>query len=280
MGRIRRRPAIATFHESWSWGEWVRLKGALTGAAGALWNRCALALGFDRYIAVSAVTKEQLVQQGVPSDRITIIYNGVDLELMRTVPGAPAERPSVITSVRLIKSKRTDVLVRALAEVRKRLPDVTATIHGEGPERETLGALVTLLQLDRHVTFAPRLPSYQDVLALRKGHQVFCLPSLSEGFGMVVIEAMALGVPVVCTDIPVLREITSDGRGALLFHVDDHHDLANKLCCLFSDDGLRQKLSAEARSHAETFSWTRFAGEAEAVYLEAQSRTCSARAGV
>src|SRR6185436_4961339 len=96
-----------------------------------------------------------------------------------------------------------DVLIQAVA----RLPGVALTIQGEGIERPALEALAARLGVTGRVTFTGRLPRFEDALALRKRHQVFCLPSVSEGFGMVVIEAMGLGLPVVCTDLPVLREV-------------------------------------------------------------------------
>jgi glycosyltransferase involved in cell wall biosynthesis len=267
LGRLRSRPRVATFHESWSFDEWVRLKGAVTGALGSVWTRSALALGFDRYVAVSETTRERLVAQGVATDRVAVVHNGVDLDVLAGVTADPPVRPSVSTSVRLIPSKRADLLIRAVARLRARLPDVALTVQGEGPERGALEALVAELGLAAHVTFAGRLPRFEDALALRKRHQVFCLPSRSEGFGMVVIEAMGMGLPVVCTDIPVLHEIAGDGA-ALFFRLDDEADLAEKLEKLLTDAGLRAEMSRRALAHASGFSWARLAASVEDVYRQ------------
>jgi glycosyltransferase involved in cell wall biosynthesis len=265
IGRLRRRPAIATFHESWSLAEWVRLKGPLTGGLGAVWTRLARRLGFDRYVAVSAATKERLVAQGVPAHDIAVVHNGVDLNVMRAVPGSPGPRPSVVASMRLVKSKRADVLLRAIAEVKRHVPDILVTVHGEGAERASLAALCAELGLQEHMRFQGRFSRFEDVLALRKRHHVVCLPSASEGFGMVVIESMALGVPVVCTDLPVLREVTA-GAGALHFRLDHHLDLAEKLRLLLSDAALRTELGREGRARAEAFAWPRLAEAMEREY--------------
>jgi glycosyltransferase involved in cell wall biosynthesis len=261
IGKLRRRPAVATFHESWSFDEWVRLKGPLTGALGSLWVGGAQALGFARYVAVSEVARQQIVAQGVPVDRIEVVHNGVDLELFARVTAPAPAGPSVATSVRLIASKRADVLIRAVA----RLPGVALTIHGEGVERPALEALAVSVGVRDRVTFEGHLPRFEDALALRKRHHLFCLPSISEGFGMVVIEAMALGLPVVCTDIPVLREIAGDG-GALFFRADDDQDLAAKLAGLLGSSELRADMSRRSLAHAARFSWDRLAASAEAVY--------------
>jgi glycosyltransferase involved in cell wall biosynthesis len=264
IGRVRRRPRIATFHESWSPAEWMRLKGTVTGALGTAWVRGALALGFDRYIAVSEVTRQQMVEQGVAPERITVIHNGVDLDLFAAVQGAPPARPSVITSARLIESKRAALLIDAIARLRAKLPAIALTIHGEGPERPALDAQVARLDLGAHVTFVGHQPRFQDALALRKQHQVFCLPSISEGFGMVVIEAMALGLPVVCTDLPVLREIAGDS--AIFFRRDDAGHLAEQLARVLCDGDLREDLARRGRAHAAGFSWARLADSALSVY--------------
>jgi glycosyltransferase involved in cell wall biosynthesis len=268
IGRLRRRPAVATFHESWSFDEWVRLKGALTGTLGHVWVRGALALGFARYVAVSEATRQQIVAQGVSAEQVAVVHNGVDLDLLARIGGEAPARPSVSTSVRLIASKRADLLVRAVARLRERLPDVALTIQGEGVERAALEALVAQLGLVGNVSFVGRLPRFEDALGVRKRHHLFCLPSISEGFGMVVIEAMGLGLPVVCSDLPVLREVAGEGA-ALFFQPDDDADLAEKLARLLTDPALRAEMSRRALAHAAGFSWARLAADVEAVYRQA-----------
>lgn len=264
LGRARRRPAVATFHESWSWDEWMRLKGRVTGTLGSVWVRGALGLKFARHIAVSEVTRGQLVAQGISPADIDVIHNGVDLDLLAGIAGS-APGPSVSTSVRLIASKRADLLIQAVAM----LPGVALTVHGEGVERPALEALAARLGIADRVTFAARLPRFEDALALRKRHQVFCLPSDSEGFGMVVIEAMGLGLPVVCTDLPVLREVAADA--ALFFRPGDASDLARQLGSLLGDAALRAELGRKALARAADFSWARLADAAHAVYARVAS---------
>ncbi|HSU73054.1 MAG TPA: glycosyltransferase family 4 protein [Candidatus Binatia bacterium] len=263
---FRHKPAVATYHESWTFREWVKLKGWLTGTLGAIWTTLALLLPFKRYIAVSNVTKQQLVKRGIPARKIDVVYNGVDLALMRSISVRPYREPSVSTTVRLIKSKRVDTLIRATAELRKKLPNVKVTVQGVGEEQERLEKLVAKLKLNRNVEFRGRMGKFEDMLKLRKRHRVFCLPSEIEGFGMVVIEAMALGIPVVCTDIPVLREVTGNGKGSLLFAKRSHKDLAHKLHQLLTDQALYAKKQKEALAHAKAFDWVKLAKQAEQTY--------------
>jgi glycosyltransferase involved in cell wall biosynthesis len=264
IGRVRGWPSVATFHESWSWEEWRRLKGPVTGTLGSAWVRGALGLKFARHIAVSEVTRQQLISQGVSPDTIDVVHNGVDLGLLAGIAGT-APGASVATSVRLIASKRAGLLIEAVAM----LPGVALTIHGEGVERPALEALAARLDVTDRVTFTGRLPRFEDALALRKRHQVFCLPSDSEGFGMVVVEAMGLGIPVVCTDLPVLREVAGDA--ALFFRPGDAADLARQLERLLGDAVLRARMSRLALDRAAGFSWARLAEAVEATYARVAS---------
>ncbi len=265
VGLFRRKPVIITFHESWTFHEWISLKGWWTGLFGIACTSLANLIGFTRAIAVSGATRQRLIEQHIPARKIDVVYNGLDLAQMRAVKGTPREL-SVMTSARLIKSKRMDVLIKATAELRKEFPNISLTIHGDGDERKLLEQLIARLKLQKNVTITGRISKFLRVLQLRKKHKVFCLPSDVEGFGMVVVEALAEGIPVVCTDIPVLREVTCNGQGALLFKSGDSHDLARKLRMLFTDAKLYAQKQKEANACAAHYDWKIVARDAEKTY--------------
>ncbi|MEK6849246.1 MAG: glycosyltransferase family 4 protein [Nanoarchaeota archaeon] len=266
VGRIRNASVVLTYHESWSTQEWVRLKGWVTGMFGAVWTGIARSLPFDRIVAVSNETRSRLIKQGISAKKVSVVYNGIDVAQMHAIK-ARVRPHSVMTSARLIKSKRVDVLVRAVDELRKEFPDIFLTIHGDGEERKPLEKLISQLKLQKQVIITGRINSFDRVLKLRKQHQVFCLPSEVEGFGMVVVEAMASGIPVVCSDIPVLHEITGD-KGALFFRVGDHKALAQQLRVLFIDQKMCAQKQKEGVIFAQKYDWKRIAADAEKVYRE------------
>lgn len=80
-----------------------------------------------------------------------------------------------------------------------------------------------------------------EIIKILKQSHVFVLPSIAEGFGIVVLEAIAAGLPYVATDIPPIREVTKDGIGGLLFKPDDIYDLALKIRLILTDEALRKE---------------------------------------
>ena len=138
------------------------------------------------------------------------------------LPGAP--RLAIVG--RLIPIKGHDTLLRALAAVRADLPGVTLEIAGDGALEAELRATVTRLGLDDLVTFLGHVPQ---VAAVFERAEVVVVPSLGEGFGMVALEAMERGRPVIASAVGGLPEIVDDGRTGLLVPVSDVDALAEAI---------------------------------------------------
>ncbi|MBI4151161.1 glycosyltransferase family 4 protein, partial [Candidatus Woesearchaeota archaeon] len=247
--------------------EWIKLKGWLTGTFGAIWTNISRLLPYDRIIAVSNATKQRLIEQDMSKKSVDVIYNGIDTALVKGIAAQKQTEPSIICSARLIATKRIDVLIRAIAVLKKTLPNVKLMVLGDGAERKNLQQLILKLKLQKNVQLA-RTMRFSEQLKIMKRHHVFCLPSDVEGFGMAVVAGMAAGLPVVCTDIPVLREVT-DNQGALHFKAGDVHDLAEKLSLLLTDKAVYAQKQREALLRAKRFEWSTLAKEAEQSYREA-----------
>lgn len=218
----------------------------------ALANRC------DRVAAVSEAVRSELVARGVEPGRIRIMPMGVP------VPDRPAPEVagvSVVFAGRLVAKKGVDVLLRAFREIRGVRPQARLTIAGGGPERERHEALVAELGLGPYVVFAGPL-THDAVLALLGQATVVVVPSVvaadgdTEGLGLVALEAMAAGRPVVATDLPAIRGFVEDGVTGLLFPMGDHAALARAVVRLLDDATLRARLGAAARDRATAdFGW-------------------------
>ncbi|WP_297510169.1 glycosyltransferase family 4 protein [Thermococcus sp.] len=199
---------LITWHEFWGdyWLEYL-------GHAGSLAREVERGLfSFKRHIAVSRKTELDLLEAGLRKP-IRVVPNGIDLPLVRWIRPAELESDFIFVG-RLIREKGVDALIRALAEVKDELPDFRAVIVGDGPERARLERLAGEMGLGENVIFTGFLRDYSDVIALMKSSRVFAFPSRREGFGMVVLEAMASGIPVVTSDHPMnaSRFLVEDGK--------------------------------------------------------------------
>lgn len=190
---LRRKKLISTWHEVWGKKYWREYVGRL-GIFGYFVERFAARLP-DEFIAVSTHTAKRLKRELKVRRPIHLIENGIDLKHIASVK-ADIKKSDIIYAGRLAPYKRIDVLVSAM----QHLPNRKLTIIGEGPERSSLNDLAARLKVDKQITFYDFQVRHDAVIAAMKASRVFVLPSEREGFGIVVIEANAAGLPVVTVD--------------------------------------------------------------------------------
>ncbi len=233
--------------------------------AGFLYRRAA------RIVTISQGISNELAERlSLPRSSVAVIPNPVDVDRVRAAAEAevapPREgRPLLVAVGRLTPQKDFPTLLRAVAQVVLTLP-VDLLLIGEGPERSNLGVLIAELQLQPYV----RLIGFQsNPYMYMKQAQLFILSSRWEGFGNVLVEAMALGVPVIATDCPYgPREILEDGKYGVLVPIGDEEALAQAILALLQDPDKRGDLSRAAQRRAEDFSLTRIVPMYEHLFLE------------
>ncbi|MEO5874197.1 MAG: glycosyltransferase family 4 protein [Streptosporangiaceae bacterium] len=196
VATVRRRPLVGTWHEVWGPVYWRDYLGRLWWFGWAVeW----LAMRApDRIIAASPETGLRLRDHVSDSVPITVVPNGIDFERVRAVE-ADTERRDLVVVSRLMPHKRLDLLLDAVALLGEQGRPVTCRIIGDGPERDRLHARSAALGITGRVEFRHDVQEQKDVYALIKASRVFAFPSLREGFGVAVLEALACGVPVVTT---------------------------------------------------------------------------------
>jgi len=260
-------PVVVTVHEVWQ-GEWIKNMGLVDGVIGHFLELFYLKYPFDRYIAVSNFTKERLIKKvGIPEKKIRVIHNGVDLALYRNVKvDEKYENPTIVTICRLVKYKRLQDLLRALYILRNEYPDIKLKIVGEGSYENELKALTKNLNLSKNVEFLGKINDTKELIYILKKSHVFVLPSIVEGFGMVVIEAMAAGIPYVASQIPPIVEVINNGVGGLLFQPKNYKDLATKIKVLLEDEKLYTKLQRNMDEFVKRYDWVKIGREVEEFY--------------
>lgn len=214
----------------------------------------------DRIIAVSEFTARQVeTLLNVDRARIRVVPHGV-----RALPGYPAAREKIILSVGTIQArKNTARLVQAFESVPRDWTLVLAGSCGFGSE----AILPRIDQSPRRSQI--RITGYIATSELAQWYaraSIFAFPSLDEGFGMPVLEAMAAGVPVVSSNRSALPEVCGDA--ALLASPDDAEEIAECLRRLIGDEGLRSALIARGKARAAAFTWEKAAAATWTVYSE------------
>ena len=231
----------------------------------------------DRVFPVSHRIQQSLEAGGVLRERLQTLYSGIDLDAVpahddgsgrRRRFGIPEAAPVVGTVASLFPRKGYDVMLRALPAIATAAPDVRYVIVGSGDAayERRLKALVRELGLDHQAHFAGFQDSVYPCLAAM---DVYVHPARMEGFGIAVLEAMAMGKPVVATTAGGLPEIVRDGETGLLVPPDDPDALARAVIRLVQDPLQRRKLGEGGRDRvAAHFTVEAMIGRLASVYRE------------
>jgi glycosyltransferase involved in cell wall biosynthesis len=206
---------------------------------------------------ISESTRQDLDARGYPADRISVALCGIDRATYRVDPAvAKTPEPSLLYVGRIKRYKSVDHLLRALPLIRRRVPNATLTIVGDGDGLDALRALATELQLGESVRFAGFVSSAEKVRLMQAAH-VMLNPSMREGWGLTNVEANACGTVCVAADSPGLRDSVLDGRTGLLYPYGDVAALAERTVQVLTDATLRARFEREALAWADSLTWER-----------------------
>ena len=234
-----------------------------------------LFLGAHRRLAPSAAMAREIAAN-YGSRSTLVVPNGVDLPT--PAPEACRVPGRILYVGRLVQEKGLAHLLQSLAAVRAVLPAAHLAIVGDGPERPALLRQMRRLRLDGGVEFLGQLPP-DAVAKQRAAAQVAVVPSYYEPFGLVALEAMAWGVPLVASDVGGLREFT-EGE-AVLVPPANAAALAQALVRVLSDVQLRQDLARRGIERASDYTWDRCAERTAAVYGDvSREQTAALAVGV
>lgn len=224
-----------------------------------------------RVIAVSQYALDTLSMGN--RKKMCVVHHGVDERFRPTADAPPAEREAFLLAVAdIYVQKNLDNLVRALAKVRTKHPDVKLKIAGAVIDtwyHERVFTLIQDLQLNDAVEFLYRQPP-SALIDLYRRCRAFVFPSTAETFGMPLVESMASGAPIASSNCTAMPEVVQDA--ALLFDPSDPDAIAEALTRLIDDAELRDSLSRRALERSRHFSWQRTATATADVLVEASGR--------
>ncbi len=269
ISKKKKIPAIATYHDVWINGDWIKNVGFISGIIGEIIERYILSSKGKKwrlFITNSNATKNKLVDFGVSQNKIYTIYSGIILDMYNKIIVEKYNDLTIVCLARLVKYKKIDNLINAINIVKNEIPNIKCKILGDGPERKSLELLVKRLNLENNVEFMGFV-NHSDGAVILKSSHVFCLPSIVEGMGLVTVEAMAAQVPYVNSDIPPTVEITNNGKGGLLFKKEDYKDLANKIIILLKNKKIYNEKFLEAKEQVKIFDWSNITKNIEEIYI-------------
>jgi glycosyltransferase involved in cell wall biosynthesis len=264
----KRKPVVISTQHGW----------ALFGVRGYIYwlldlflmSRC------DHVIAVSHATKEEMVNGGLPGDRISVIHNAIDTEVWSrqraTISrcdtlGFPNVFPVIGYVGRISPEKDLEAWLRSAALVSRTYPQARFVLVGDGRDGGLLGSLkhlATDLGIRENVHF---LGYVDDLPGIYASFDLFLLSSRREGICNSLLEAMAMEVPVIATDVGGTKELVINEETGYLLKQGDVEGMAKAIITLLRDESLRRNIAVTARAHIENkFSFTSRLRRIETLY--------------
>jgi glycosyltransferase involved in cell wall biosynthesis len=209
-----------------------------------------------RFIAASGAIRDILVDDGIPAGQVTVLHDGIDVAKVQGLPELnahvefwlPHGVPLLVNVGALVGHKGQTHLLDAMPLVMREVPDAHLVILGEGELRVPLERQVKELRLERAV----RMPGFrEDVLSLMKSADVFVMSSITEGLGSAVLDAMAMGLPVVGTSAGGIPEAVVHGETGLVVPPAEPKPLAAAIVRLLKDPDLREQYGRAGRARVE-----------------------------
>jgi glycosyltransferase involved in cell wall biosynthesis len=190
---------------------------------------------------------------------MAIVPEGIDLTewdaFLRTPPVRRDERPTILSVARQYPRKNTRLLIDAMPAIRAAIPEVRLRVVGGGPMLPNLQEQAIRLGVDESVEFVGEVNSDNAVRREFFLADVFCLPSLQEGFGIVFLEAMAAGLPIVAARAAAVPEVIPHGEVAMLVPPGDSESLAGAVVRLLRDQGLAARFASAGKKRVRGYDW-------------------------
>jgi len=292
---LRNKPLIITWNEVWGKEYWKSYMGK-KGIIGYWIEKLASKLP-NKIISVSKHTTNKLIHDlGVQKEKITTIPNGIDFSFFQKIKKSPkkSDHSDIVFAGRLLKHKNVDLLIRAIKILKekdkskdekgnkisknnnknkntnkdiKAIKTIKAIIIGDGPELVNLKALTNSLDLQDNIKFTGFIKSESAMYSIMKSSKVFVLPSEREGFGIVAIEANALGLPVITLDSKdnASQFLIKQGKNGFITNKDPV-SLAQTINLALKQVKQSSKMSNHCKDEARQYDWSSLIPKFEEVY--------------
>ena len=211
-------------------------------------------------VFVSSSHSQSMVMEfyKLPKDKVSVVPIGISIESWEKIFHIQESKkkilPYILSVARQYPRKNTSFLISAMKNVVSKIPNAKLFVIGGGPMERSLRAQVSDLELSNNIEILGEVPENDDVLKAYEKAHIFCLPSLQEGFGIVFLEAMCAGLPVVAMNVSAVPEVLGDS--GLLVDKNDMQGLSDSIVRLLRDDELHETLRCKGRKHVKKYDWS------------------------
>ncbi|HKZ34465.1 MAG TPA: glycosyltransferase family 4 protein [Patescibacteria group bacterium] len=255
----------STWHEVWGKKYWRSYLGVLGYIASSI-EKFSVFLP-DKIISVSEHTTKKLKNDLSSKKDIITVLDGVDVDYIQKIKPSPV-KSDVIFAGRLLSHKNVDVLIKSIAILKKSHRNVKCFIIGDGPERTRLEKMVATLHLTRNVVFLGFLENHDEVYSLIKSSKVSVLPSSREGFGMVLVEANACGIPVITVKNKdnAAKDLIEEIKNGYVCRLGEK-EIAEKIIKIVKNN-TNEEMRQRCLDSAMKYDWNEIVNKIEKVYQE------------
>ncbi|MBI4162342.1 MAG: glycosyltransferase family 4 protein [Candidatus Aenigmarchaeota archaeon] len=247
-GLAVKKPVVATIHDLYL-TEFNNMIGGFTSFFGGVpFEIISAKMPYAKLLTLNTTIKAKMSKIGA---RAEIVPSGIDVQELKRMKNVKKDRKKVIYVGRLTGQKRVDVLIKAFAKFDD---EYELVIIGEGDQRNNLENLSKSIGL-KNVSFAGRIENDEKVKELIKSSCALVMPSQRECFGIVPLEAMALGTCVISTATDGPKDYIIPGRNGFLTEINNIADLQQKMETLLNDQNLQKKFEKEGRLTANRYDW-------------------------
>jgi len=261
---LRNTPLVITWHEVWRdyWYEYLGWKGMF----GVIIEKVVSKLT-KNIISVSNKTKNNLINLGVNKKYISLVHNWVNINEIKAITKFKV-KSEIIYAGRLMKHKNIDILIKSVYLAKKEFPDIKAVIIGNGPEKTKLKALTRKLNLEKNINFMDFMLK-ERVYRFMKSSKLFVLPSVLEGFGIIVIEANACGIPVITVKHKrnASADLIKNYNNGFVCNLSES-SIAEKILILLKNSKLRENMSKKSIRNAENYDIKKAVIKLENIYKQ------------
>lgn len=259
---IKQVPFYSTWHEVWGLKYWNEYLGKI-GFIGYLVEQIAVFLP-DTIISVSEVTSSQILTMLHRKNKVITITNGLDVSIFKNITSG-REESDIFYAGRLAFNKNIDVLIKSIKILKEKISDIKLIIVGDGPERNRLMKLREDLGLIKNILFTGFIEDNNELYSLMYSSQVFAFPSSREGFGMVVLEANACGLPVLTVNHPnnASKDLISDNNNGVICDLDEQ-SMSDSLEKLIQN----RKEKDYYKIYADKYDWSQIVNSLEGFYFK------------